>query len=536
MQQLTGQDASFLYFETPLAPMHVAGLTIYEQSTVPGGLVRFKDILRHIEGRLPRARAFRQKVVRVPFDLDHPWWVEDRSFDIEFHVRHIALPRPGDWRQLCIQAARLHSRPLDPSRPLWEFTIIEGLDGVAGLPPGCFALLTKIHHAAVDGVSGVELTAALHDVEPVRSTPDEDTWRPERVPGSVQLLTKAWVNNAKRPVRLARVVGRTVPGVGRAIGVLRDRSEGTGRTRVPRTRFNGTVSAHRVFDGVRFELADVARIRKAVPGATVNDVVLTIVGGALRRYLESKGELPDDPLVAMAPISVRSESEQGTAGNRVSAMLVPLGTNVAEPLERLAAVYTGTQASKELTNAIGADVLTDYQQFIPGSLAGLAARLSSRMGLANRGAPMFNCVVTNVPGPQRPLYLNGARAVAMYGLGPIGDGNGLIHGVLSYNGQLTVSVTSCRDMLPDPAFYARCIEESVAELVAAASSRDVVDLREGRSGELVGAAAGPSRSSPTARSGSASPPAAVTSPSAPPSASSPARPRQARTAAQGTSG
>jgi WS/DGAT/MGAT family acyltransferase len=491
MQQLTGQDASFLYLETPSAPMHVAALTIYEQSTVAGGLVRFKDILAHIEGRLPRGRAFRQKIVRVPFDADHPWWVEDRAFDLEFHVRHIALPRPGDWRQLCIQAARLHARPLDPSRPLWEFTVIEGLDRVAGLPPGCFALLTKVHHAAVDGVSGVELTAALHDLAPVRSVPDPDDWRPERVPGSWELLNKAWANNLAQPVRLARVVRRTVPGVGRAIGVLRSRSDAPARGRVPRTRFNGTVSAHRVFDGVRLDLADVVGIRKAVPGATVNDVVLTIVGGALRHYLDAKGELPAEPLVAMAPISVRSESERGAAGNRVSAMLAPLGTNIADPLDRLAAVYAGTQASKELTNAIGADVLTDYQQFIPGSLAALGARLSSRMSLANRTNPMFNCVVTNVPGPQQPLYLDGARAVAMYGLGPIGDGNGLIHGVVSYNGLLTISFTSCRDMLGDPAAYAACIERSVAELAEAARSGPAtIDLTDAatKTAAAVGAA------------------------------------------------
>jgi WS/DGAT/MGAT family acyltransferase len=474
MQQLSGLDASFLYLETPSSPMHVGGLMIYDQSTVPGGVVRFHDILRHVEQRMHLARAFRQKIVRVPMNADHPYWIEDRNFDLEFHVRHIALPEPGDWRQLCIQVARLHSRPLDLSRPLWEFTVISGLDSVYGLPPGCFAIVSKIHHAAVDGVSGTELTAAIHDTTPARGLPaarldEAEQWRPEPEPTPWTLLGRAWINNATRPAHFVRVLGRTVPAVGRVLRRTSQQENGRSTGRVPRTRFNGSVSAHRVVDGCLFDLDAIKRIRRAVPGSTVNDVVLTIVGGAMREYLQSKGELPPESVVAMAPISVRSKDQSGTAGNRVSGMMAPLATDVADPLARLESVYKGTQASKQLTDAIGAELMTDYSQFIPSSLAGLAARLSSRMGLANRTNPAFNCVVTNVPGPQEPLYMDGARLVNMWGLGPISDGMGLIHAVFSYCGRLTVNFTSCREMLPDPAFYAACIERSFEQLHAATS-------------------------------------------------------------------
>lgn len=474
MQQLSGLDASFLYLETPSSPMHVGGLMIYDQSTVPGGVVRFHDILRHIEQRVHLARAFRQKIVRVPMNADHPYWIEDGNFDLEYHVRHIALPEPGDWRQLCIQVARLHSRPLDLSRPLWEFTVISGLDSVYGLPAGCFAIVSKIHHAAVDGVSGTELTAAIHDTTPARGLPaarldEAEQWRPEREPSPWTLLGRAWINNTTRPAHFMRVLGRTVPAVGRVLRWTGQQENGRSSGRVPRTRFNGTVSPHRVVDGCLFDLDAIKRIRRAVPGSTVNDVVLTIVGGAMREYLQSKGELPVEPVVAMAPISVRSKDQGGTAGNRVSGMMAPLATDVADPLARLETVYKGTQASKQLTDAIGAELMTDYSQFIPSSLAGLAARLSSRMGLANRTNPAFNCVVTNVPGPQEPLYMDGARLVNMWGLGPISDGMGLIHAVFSYCGRLTVNFTSCREMLPDPAFYASCLERSFEQLQEATS-------------------------------------------------------------------
>jgi WS/DGAT/MGAT family acyltransferase len=464
MDQLSPLDASFLYFETANAPMHIGAIAVYDQSSAPGGRVTFKGILANLEKRLPLARCFRQRVVRVPLNLDHPYWIEDPDFDLEFHVRHIALPQPGDWRQLCIQAARLHSRALDPSRPLWELYVIEGLDNVPGLPKGSFAVLTKIHHAAIDGVSGAEVTAVIHDVAPdAEPPPPKEPWRPDAVPSTAELLARTAVNDVIHPFRLGRVLLESVPAVARLRAELRS-SEVAAAGTVPRTRFNGTVTPHRVVDGRSFDLREMRAIKSAVDGATVNDAVLAVVGGALRKYLESHRELPADSLLAFAPISVRTESQRGTAGNQVTGMITPLHTEIADPVERLRAVHTGTVQSKAATNAIGARLLTDYTQFIPSSLAGLAARLYTGLGLANRMRPFANTVVTNIPGPQIPLYFSGARLVTTFGLGPVLDGMGLIHPVFSYCGQITISATSCRNLMPDPAFYAQCLQESFDEL------------------------------------------------------------------------
>ena len=467
MEQLSGMDASFLYLETPNQPMHIGSLAVYDPSTAPDGFVRFKDILGTIESRLHLARTFRQRVVRVPMDLDHPYWVNDADFDLEFHVRHIALPKPGDWRQLCIQTARLHARPLDTTKPLWEFYVVEGLDNVDGLPPGSFAIVSKIHHAAIDGVSGAEITGAIHDLDPAATVPPPTgPWLADRDPSVAELMLRTWANNLRQPLRFARVMADTVPAISRITRGLRE-ERFSAPAQVPRTRFNGTVSPHRVVDGRSFPLARIKRAKAMVPGATVNDAVLTIVGGALREYLTAKGELPDISTVAMAPISVREKTQSGVMGNRIAAMAVQLHSEIADPLARLQAVHADTRRSKALTEAVGARLMTDFSQFIPSSLAGLAARLYTRAGLANRIRPVFNCVVTNIPGPQQPLYSGGARLVTQYGLGPVVDGMALIHPVFSYCGEITISFTSCREIMPDPEFYGACIEHACEQLCSA---------------------------------------------------------------------
>ncbi len=470
MQQLSGMDASFLYFETRNAPTHIGSFAIYDQGTAPGGRVTFKGILANVERRLHLARCFRQKLVKVPLDLDHPYWIEDADFDLEFHVRHVALPQPGDWRQLCIQAARIHARPLDLARPLWEMYVIEGLDNVEGVPPGAFAVLTKIHHAAIDGVSGAELTGAIHDTTPDAEPPLPPTpWVAEREPTTLELAARTTWNNVQSPFRFVRVMAQTAPGLMNLFRSSPEREvEGSGPA--PRTRFNGTVSPHRVIGGRSFSLQDIRDIRKRVPGATVNDVILAVCSGALRRYLVAHDELPEESLVAMAPISVRSEDESGSAGNKVSMMSVTLFSDESVPLERLRKVHRGTRASKATAEAVGARTLTDVSQFVPGALAGLAARLYTRLGLANAVRPFLNTVITNVPGPQIPLYFSGSRMVGFYGMGPVMDGMGLIHPVFSYSGRISISFTACRDMLPDPAFYAECLQAAFDELREAAEA------------------------------------------------------------------
>ncbi|MDB5696745.1 MAG: wax ester/triacylglycerol synthase family O-acyltransferase [Sphingomonas bacterium] len=470
MQQLSAQDASFVYLETPHTPMHIGSVGIYDPSTAPGGFVRFKDILRFIEQRLPGARSFRQRLVRVPFDLDHPYWIEDPEFDIEFHVRHIALPKPGDWRQLCIQVARLHARPMDLTKPLWEFTIIEGLDNIDGLPPGCFALVSKVHHAAIDGMSGVEMSAAVHDLDALMTVPDKpDAWRPDHMPKVADLLARSYFNSLIQPMRVMETIGRSLPGMGKLAAQVGKGDVSIRNARpAPKTRFNAKISAHRAWDAVSFKLADIREIKDAVAGATVNDVVLSIVGGALRSYLNATGDLPKDTLTAMAPISVRGEGEKAALGNLVSAMVVGLGTQVEDPLERLRFVHAEAVNSKAMTNAVGARTLADYSQLMPAALSGIAARLYTRVGAANAHAPIYNCVVTNVPGSRVPMYFAGARMVAMYGTAPVFDSMGLIFPVYSYGPTIAISFTADRDMLPDPDRLADALGSSFQSLKSAA--------------------------------------------------------------------
>ena len=471
MQQLSAQDASFLHLESQRTPMHIGSVAIYDQGSVEGGVVTFKSILAMMEERLGMARSFTERLVHVPMKVDYPYWVSDPDFDLEYHVRHIALPKPGDWRQLWIQVARLVSRPLDLERPLWEFTVVEGLDNLDGIPTGAYAIVSKIHHCAVDGVSGQEITAAIHDLEPDTALTDPPLVRTDNVPTRVELLGRAAVNSIRQPLRVPSLIRETIPALGRLAQVASkdDVHLPAVPGRVPVTRFNQKVSPHRVISGKRFDLDDVKAIKNTVLGATINDAVLTICAGGIRRYLEHHGELPEESLTAMAPISVRAESEQSDAGNHVAAMVVRLRTDIADDVERLSAMREATKESKELTNAVGARLMTDYTEFVPAATAALASRLATRLAV-NTNRPVVNCVISNVPGPQIPLYAASARLIDMYGFGPLVDGLALFIPVLSYCGGITIGVTSCREIMPDPERFMLCIEESFEELKAGVSA------------------------------------------------------------------
>ena len=463
-------DASFVALETRNSPMHIGSILIYNPETAPGGFVRYKDILRFFESRLQLSKTVRQRLVKVPFDLDYPYWIEDKDFDLEYHVRHLALPKPGDWRQLCIQAARIFARPLDLTRPPWEFTVIEGLDNVPGVAPGSFAMVSKVHHSAIDGMSGIDLMEALHTLDPHDPPPNEpDTWVGEDPPNFAELLTKSWLNNLANPARQLEVAAKAMPGLARTIkGLISKDFKIHGEMIAPRTRFNAVISPNRVIEGRSVPLADIKMIRHAVAGAKVNDVFLTIVGGSLRKYLLSKDDLPDKTLTAMAPISVRGSNEKGDMGNQVAAMIAPLGTHLADPLERLAYVNSQTVNSKAMTDAIGARNMTEMSKVSPALFMALGARLYTSLGLADRVGPPFTTVVTNVPGPPVPIYSTGARLESMMGLVCLTDGMGLGHVVQSYVNEASIAFTACRKLMPDPEFYASCIEDSFTELRDAA--------------------------------------------------------------------
>lgn len=475
MRQLQGMDASFVALESPTSPMHIGSILIYNPETAPGGFVRFKDILSFFQSRLQLSKTVRQRMVHVPFDLDYPYWIEDPDFDLEYHVRHIALPKPGDWRQLCIQAARIFARPLDLDKPPWEFTVVEGLDNIPGVTPGSYAMVTKVHHAAIDGMSGIDLMEAMHTLDPHAPPPNApDEWKPERVPGPAELLGKAYIGAIANPVKQIEVAAKAAPGLAKAIkGLLAQDFKLSSDMVAPRTRFNRKVSAHRVVEGRSLPLADIKAIRALDPGCKVNDVFLAIIGGALRKYLLAKDDLPKATLTAMAPISVRSKDEKGDMGNQVAAMIAPLGTHIEDPAERLRYVHSKTTNSKAMTDAMGARNMTEMSKVSPALWMSLGAQLYTRLGLANRGVgPPFSTVVTNVPGPPVPIYSTGARLESMMGLLCLNDGLGLGHVVQSYCDEATISFTACRELLPDPEFYVQCIEDSFKELLAVAQALD----------------------------------------------------------------
>ncbi|WP_116366939.1 WS/DGAT/MGAT family O-acyltransferase [Parahaliea mediterranea] len=465
MRQLSGLDSAFIYMEGEGKYNHLTSVYLYDQSTVKRGVLRFKRILDHIESRLSRSPVFRQKLYQVPFSVDYPYWVDDASFDIEFHVRHIALPKPGDWRQFCIQAARIHSRPLDMSRPAWEMYVVEGLDNIKNLPKGSFAIIAKYHHAAIDGSTAIDLLGALHDLDPAApSSTSEEDWRPRALPGPVALFSRVLYNNVRQPFRLARSLAVTFPTLGRMALSYRSGNEGAA-TSVPQTRFNGKVSPHRVFDGHQFKLATFKKIKEQVPGVTVNDVVLAVVSGALRRFLLQQQELPDQSLVALVPISTRSASQRDP-GNQVTLMSCSLVTDEPDPRERLRRISDITRASKVTMDAVSARQMTELQHNIPSVTLALAGRLVNGMGLGAR-TRLSNAVITNVPGPQQPLYFCGARLLSIWGCGPVIDGVGLLVLASSYNGTLCLSLSSCRGMLPDIGNLAGYLDAACDELLAA---------------------------------------------------------------------
>ena len=453
MRQLSGSDAFFLYSDKPGRHQHVSTIYLYDPSTAPGGKVDFQTVLEHM---------------RVPLNIDYPYWIYDKHFDLEFHVRHIALPRPGDWRQFCILASRLHARPVDMHRPVWEMYVIDGLDNVSWLPKGSFALMVKVHHIALDDVTEDDFTIALHDLAAVPE-PEEvkRRWFSEQEPGSAQLLALAWFNNAIKLLDTGQTLMDRLPAVGgRAVDpddVLHFDEQAA-----PKTRFDNRVSPHRVLAPFTFGLDDMAVIKAAVPDAGLSDVVLTVVSGALRLYLADKKELPDESLYALVPLHVHHESDEGVPGHRVQLIRVKLMTDVAEPLERLASIREELAEAKAF-KPISAEEMSDMQDALPSAAMTFAARtIGARLGPGKRYRQNHNTVVSIHPGPTQTLYLCGARLVGYTAMASLMDNLGLNHTATTYDGKLTIAPVCDRRMMPDPAFYYECLRSSFDTLRSAA--------------------------------------------------------------------
>jgi diacylglycerol O-acyltransferase len=459
MDRLSGLDATFLYFETPAQHMHVSVAAVLDPSAMPGGY-SFEKIQDLVASRLHLLPPFHRRLVRVPFDLHHPVWVEDPDFDLIHHVRRISCPAPGGPRELASVCGRITSTPLDRSRPLWEVWVIEGL------ADGRFCFLTKVHHCAVDGASGAELLVHLFSTEREAPAPlPPSAAAIEHVPSDSELVRHAIASRLRQPMEMVQLAKRTVGAVADVVRRRRDPSMVVGGTPLtaPRTRFNGAINARRSVAFARVPLGDVKAIRKAT-GVTVNDVVLALCAGTLRTYLLRHGELPAQPLVAVCPISVRDRVPASTSSNKVSAMFTSLATQVADPVERLRAIQNVTRGAKEEHNAIGADMLQNWAEFAAPTMFSLAARLYARMKLADRHRPVHNLVISNVPGPPFPLYLGGAELVAAYPLGPVFEGAGLNITVLSYMGSLDFGFNAAANAVPDLWDLAGCVQPAFDEL------------------------------------------------------------------------
>src|SRR5215204_6362563 len=479
----------FLALESQTQTGHVGGLAILDTSTAPRGEIDCEEIRTLLLERLPLLPPFRWRLAEVPLGLDYPYWVEDEEFDLDYHVRELALPKPGSDAQLAAQVARIMSRPLDRKRPLWELYVIDGLKA------GHTAVLTKIHHALIDGMSGAEIMGLLLDLSPEGRKPSE---LPDPVdvgqllandggrPGSAEMLARGLMGVPRYPLRMLKSLPKAVPHIedtpfgvlpgagtiGKATDraaslVFRGRSPRPPRSGLtaPRTSFNKRLTPHRRFSFGQMSLEEVKEVKHAF-GSTVNDVVVSLCAGAVRRWLIAHDELPDDPLVAQVPVSVRTGEQAGTYGNRILLMSAPLFTNIAEPVERLAAHHEALSDMKERHKALPAELLQDANHFIPPAVFSRAAQLTFRLGSSHAGRPTWNLVISNVPGPQFPLYLAGARLVANYPVSVVTDGMGLNITVMSYDGHMDFGLIADRDQMPDLERLMGWIDDSLEELQA----------------------------------------------------------------------
>ena len=475
MKQLGILDSAFINLEQANTPQHIGGFGIYDPSTAPDGKVRFKEVLSSFEARLRKMPVFRTRLVQVPFGLDRPYWVIDEDFDVEYHLQHIALPHPGDWRQLCIKIARLHARPLDMSKPLWECFIIEGLDNIPGLPKGAFAIYTKMHHSLVDGAGGQSFMTALHDLEanPPQSAPqafeDEELFKPPRF-SSLGLLGKAAINNVTSSIGMTKGAFGLARDLVRTGLKIKNSELPVFPTNTPKTRFDNPVGPHRVFDAALFSLDDFKAIRRAT-GTTVNDVAVAIISGAMRTYLQHHNELPEESLAVAMPVNTRERKEVTDDNNQVSAIITRIHTEIADPLQRLQAIGNSTDDAKNFIDTPLSDPMK-----IPGIFNPVISKNISKWYVKRkftRNMPVGTSgVITNVMGPPFPLYSAGARLVRYYCLGLLTAGGGLFHAVFSMDGTVSVSVLSDRDIMPDPDFYKQCIVDSFEELKKAVEDKE----------------------------------------------------------------
>ncbi len=462
MRRLAGLDTAFLYGETPAWHMHVSALLIADPSTAPGGF-SFDRVREITKERLPLLPQFRWKLQEVPLGLDRPGWVEEPDFDVDHHIRHIAVPAPGGPNELGDLVGDLVSYKLDRAKPLWEMWMIEGLEH------GYVAVLTKIHHAIIDGVSGAGLAQIILDLEPdpppVEITAVESL-HDQRVPGVAEMLAVATGQALLRPWRIARYSGQLIAQGLALAGFARRQSAAPLPFQAPRVSFNAELTPHRRYATASVPLSRVKALKDAY-GVKLNDVVLALCATALRNYLSGRGELPDQPLIAQVPVSVRSEDDNDP-GTKVAAMFASLATNIEDPVLRLEAIYESTRNAKEMRQALEAHKIMGLTDTTPPGLISIAARMYTAAGLDAHIPPPFNLIISNVPGPPFPLYMAGAKLLSLTPMGPLLYGSGLNITVISYIDQLEFGFLACSELVPDVWSIANGIELALEELEKAA--------------------------------------------------------------------
>lgn len=463
MERLSGLDASFLYLESRSQLMHVSGILQLDPDTVEGGY-RFEDLRSELARRVTAMPAFRRKLHNSMVNVDHPVWVEDENFDIEAHVHRVAAPAPGGDEELAELCSHVAGLPLDRSKPLWEIWVIEGLAN------GKIGVMLRMHHASVDGVTGAALIVQLCSLTP--EPPALDPELVDRTAGGAPLLEIAAggvKNMMLRPVSLVSLVPRTLEVPVRWLARARRGTAMPAPFSAPRTSLNGTINGRRSISFTSVPLADVKRIKDHF-GAKVNDVVLAGVAGALRQYLMDRGELPNQPLVSMVPVSVHEAEIDSTlveGTNKVSGMFTRLATDVADPVARLTAAMANTATSKEHYGELDANLLRSWAQFAPAGIMSMGARVYGERHLAEMHPVVHNLVISNVPGPPVPLYFLGARIEAMYPLGPVFHGAALNITVFSIEDKINIGVIACKKQIPDPWPLARSFQDEIAALLTA---------------------------------------------------------------------
>jgi diacylglycerol O-acyltransferase / wax synthase len=463
--RLSSLDASFLHLERPEYPMHVGAVSVLEGAPFfgPDGRFRIDEARDLVLSRLPLMPRFRRRLMTVPYEQGRPIWVDDDRFDITYHVRHTALPFPGTWEQLVALTTRVQEGLLDRERPLWEIWLVEGVEG------GNVALLQKTHHALIDGVSGVDVATLLLDMDPDVRASVVPEWTPEPAPSASQLLLDTLRERMTEPAEIARSLRSLLRGPRHAVERVHQfvRSMSTMVTRdaiAPRTSINVHTGRHRRLNVVRIPLSDVKEIRRSL-GGTVNDVVLAGVSGGLRRLFVHRADDTDDlHLRVLCPVSVRADDQHGALGNKVSAMFVNLPVDNRPAIERLSAISAQTADLKERRQAVGAEMLLEMTEYVAPTLMSLAARVVHRQ-------PFFNLIVTNVPGPQQPLYMMGARLLEAFPIVPLTRNLSVVVGILSYDGTLHFGLWGDRDACADLEVFANGVEDAFAELLKIAHER-----------------------------------------------------------------